>query len=167
MQGFYQKSFLIISSQPTQVFCEIWYPPHRSQRTALEDILAQVADTLVDWTPNEDQSQAIVNYKNLRLKNLARYKDGGDPLDFYQLINLNGRPTIQPSLAPSTAHTATHRTPKKKDAPGPPVLPVSSPASPLAPEAQPVAPPTKPVKLKRKITSFEIHYGEGTSSFGS
>lgn len=43
-----------------------------AEEQALEDILAQVADTLVDWTPNEDQFQAIVDYKNLGLKNMAK-----------------------------------------------------------------------------------------------
>ncbi|KAK4021447.1 hypothetical protein OUZ56_003363 [Daphnia magna] len=117
-----------------------------AQELTLEGILAEVADTLVDWTPNEEEFKAIVDYKNLRLKNLAEYKDGGGPLEFYHLENSNGRPTIQPSSAPFKVHTAAHRNPKKKDlpdqpAPGQPaqpVQPVSSPAPTKAPEVLPV-----------------------------
>lgn len=117
-----------------------------AEELALEGILAEVADTLVDWTPNEEEFKAIVDYKNLRLKNLAEYKDGGGPLEFYHLENSNGRPTIQPSSAPFKVHTAAHRNPKKKDlpdqpAPGQPaqpVQPVSSPAPTKAPEVLPV-----------------------------
>lgn len=141
-----------------------------AEEQALENILAEVADTLVEWTPDKEQLKAIVNYKNLRTKNLTEYKDGGGPIEYYQLVNSNGRPTIQPSSAPSKLHTAAHRNPKRKDqpvqpAPGQPpthlasssaptttplAQPVAPPAQPVTPLAQPVNPPTKPKKPKRK-----------------
>ncbi|KAI9551016.1 hypothetical protein GHT06_007186 [Daphnia sinensis] len=125
----------------------------KAEEQALENILAEIADTLVEWTPDEEQFKAIINYKNLRSKNLTEYKDGGGPLEYYHLINSNGRPTIQPSTAPFKIHTAAHRTPKRKDqpvqpAPGqPPAQLASSLAPTTTPLAQPVAPGAQPTLI--------------------
>ncbi|KAK4017195.1 hypothetical protein OUZ56_032144 [Daphnia magna] len=47
-------------------------------------IFTQIEDILAVWTPSQDQIQAIIEYKNIRLRCLTVHKQDGSLLDFYQ-----------------------------------------------------------------------------------
>lgn len=80
---------------------------------ALEKLLTEAANILVDYTPDEVELKAISTFSNLRTKNLTKFKDAGGPVNYFSLIDINGRPSIQPSAAPTKAHTTGNRPAKK------------------------------------------------------
>ncbi|KAK4028509.1 hypothetical protein OUZ56_017778 [Daphnia magna] len=105
----------------------------------------------VDWSPTDEEFRSVVEFKNLRMKNQAKYKENGGTLEFFELTENNGRPFIRPTSASSTLHTTGQRLSKQT---------TSTPDPKMVAEAVSHHPISK--AAKRRSRSRAIYYGYRT-----
>ncbi|KAI9551017.1 hypothetical protein GHT06_007187 [Daphnia sinensis] len=75
-----------------------------AEELALGKLFTQIEDILTVWTPHQEHIQAIIEYKNIRLRCLNVHKQDGSRLDFYQPLGSRNCSPPRPAqpVTPST-----------------------------------------------------------------
>lgn len=94
-----------------------------AEELALGKLFTQIEDILTVWTPHQEHIQAIIEYKNIRLRRLTVLKQDGARLDFYQPLGSRNRSPPRPAqpVTPSAVNGASRA--EITDAPVPTKLP--------------------------------------------
>lgn len=140
---------LVLSLNQTMESCAETLTIHliEAEEGALKQILAEVTHIMADWTPTEEEFKSVVEFKNLRMKNQAKFRENGGNLEFFELIEKNGRPFIRPTTAPSTLHTTGQRSPKQ-------TTPTADPR--MVAEVLPHHPVSKAAKRRSRKATLEM-----------